>query len=187
VIPAATLGATTGKNTYQGCRAAGGDLDGDGKVEFIAVFEGPSNTLLVRNQNGAPQVRTNALGAAYTGSTSIAVADWNGDKKADVFLGRLTALDSLPPVFIYDGAKVMANTTLPTPAIFYPIKNSAYRTGIYVATHDLSGDGLPELLAKVSTTAGYSVYVAKLGPTFTSIWRNSFEPPGTLPAGGPIG
>jgi hypothetical protein len=64
--------------------------------------------------------------------------------------------------------------------------NSIYNTGIYIAAHDLSGDGIPELLAKLSTTGGYSTYVARMGPNFTSHWLNQFEPPGTLPAGGPI-
>jgi len=90
-------------------------------------------------------------------------------------------------VFIYDGAKVMASSVLPTPAITYPITGSVYNTGIYVAAHDLSLDGIPELMAKLSTTGGYSMYVARKGPTFTSLWMNTFEPPGTLPGGGPIG
>ena len=180
------LGTFTGKNTYTGCRAAGGDLDGDGRDELIVVFEGPSNALVIRNSVKGYQLRYNALGAGYTGSTSIAAADVNGDKKAEVFLGRLTGTDKLPPVFMYDGAKVWANSTLPTPAITYPITNSIYNTGIYVAAHDLSGDGIPELMAKLSTTGGYSMYVARQGPTFTSLWRNQMEPPGNLPAGGPI-
>lgn len=179
------LGYFTGKNTYNGCRTAGGDLDGDGRDELIAVFEGPSNTLLIRNWVKGYAVRNNALGAGYTGSTSIAAADVNGDKKAELFLGRLTALDKVPPVFIYDGAKVLTNTALPTPTITYPIQSSIYNTGIYVAVHDLSGDGVPELLAKLSTTGGYSMYVALMGPFFTSLWINQFEP-GTLPGGGPI-
>ena len=41
-------------------------------------------------------------------------------------------------------------------------------------------------MAKLSTTGGLSSYVALTGPTFTSLWRNQMEPPGTLPAGGPI-
>jgi FG-GAP-like repeat len=180
------IGRVTGKATYNGCRATGGDLDGDGKDELIAVFEGPANALMVRLPSSGAFVRWNALGAGYTGSTSIAAADVNGDKKAEVFLGRLTGTDKLPPVFMYDGAKVWANGTLPTPAITYPITNSIYNTGIYVAAHDLSLDGIPELMAKLSTTGGNSMYVARQGPTFTSLWMNTFEPPGNLPAGGPI-
>ena len=87
---------------------------------------------------------------------------------------------------MYDGAKVWANSTLPTPAITYPITNSIYNTGIYVAARDLSLDGIPELMAKLSTTGGPSSYVALTGPTFTSLWRNQMEPPGNLPGGGPI-
>ena len=187
LIGSETLGLFTGKNSYNGCRVAGGDVDGDGKDELIAVFEGPANTLLVRSPGRIVLVRGNVLGAGYTGGTSIAAADVNGDKKAEVFLGRLTALDKMPPVFIYDGAKIMANSTLPTPTITYPITNSISNTGIYVAAHDLSLDGVPELLAKLSTTGGYSSYVARIGPSFTSLWLNRFESPGTLPAGGPIG
>jgi hypothetical protein len=80
----------------------------------------------------------------------------------------------------------MAGTTLPTPVITYPMTNSIYNTGIYIAAHDLSLDGVPELMAKLSTTGGVSSYVARKGPTFTSLWLNLMEP-GTLPAGGPIG
>jgi hypothetical protein len=136
------LGWVTGKNTYNGCRVAGGDLDRDGKDELLALFEGPSNALLIRNQYGGKHVRWNALGGGYTGQISIAAADVNGDKRAEVFLGRLTGLDKVPPVFMYDGAKVMASSVLPTPAITYPITNSIYNTGIYVAAHDLSLDGI---------------------------------------------
>ena len=89
-------------------------------------------------------------------------------------------------MFIYDGAKVMDSGVLPTPVITYPITGSIYNTGIHVAAHDLSLDGIPELMAKLSTTGGYSMYVARKGPTFTSLWMNTFEP-GMLPGGGPIG
>jgi hypothetical protein len=181
-----TLGNFTGKNSFQGCRVAGGDLDADGRDELLVIYEGPANTLLVRNLPKGNMLFTNALGVGYTGSTSIAAADVNGDKKAEIFLGRLTGTDKNPPVLVYDGGKAWANVELPAPWIFFPIQNSAYNTGVYVAAHDLSGDGIPEMLVKVSTTAGYSVYIAKQGPNFSSIWRNSFEP-GNLPAGGPIG
>lgn len=187
LIPSEGLGLVTGKNTYNGCRVAGGDLDGDGKDELIAAFEGPANALLVRKHGGGKFVRWNALNIGYNGQISVAAADVNGDKKAEIFLGRLTALDKLPPVRIYDGAAVMNSSTLPLPVMTYPITNSIYNTGIYVAARDVSGDGVADLLAKLSTTGGYSTYVVKEGPTFTIPWLNRAEPPETLPAGGPIG
>ena len=187
----ASLGKVTGKDSYNGCRVAGGDLDNDGKDEIITAFEGPANTLMVSKYTGALElasfVRPNALGAGYTGGISVAAADVNKDNKVEIFVGRVTGLDKLPPVRIYDGAAVMDNTTLPTPVITYPITSSIYNSGIYVAAHDLNGDGVPELLAKLSTTGGNSMYVARMGPTFSSLWLNRFEPPGTLPGGGPIG
>ena len=186
LIPSTSLGYYTGQNTYNGCRVAGGEVDGDGKDELIAAFEGPANALLIRKGSGGTMIRWNALGAGYTGQISVAAADVNGDKKAEIFLGRLTALDKMPPVRIYDGAGVMNSSTLPLPFITYPITNSIYNTGIYVGARDLSGDGIAELLAKLSTTGGYSSYVAREGPTFTIPWLNRAEPPETLPAGGPI-
>ena len=184
--PPTGLGFYTGKNTYNGCRVAGGDVDGDGKDDLIAVFEGPSNALLIATSSSGTKIRWNAFGAGYTGQISVAAADVNGDKKAEIFLGRLTALDKMPPVRIYDGAGVINSSALPLPFITYPITNSIYNTGIYVGARDLTGDGIPELLAKLSTTGGYSAFVAKEGPTFTIPWLNRAEPPETLPAGGPI-
>ena len=187
VLGQETLGTFTGKNSYNGCRVSGGDLDGDGKDELIAAFEGPANTLVVRNlAKNSNIVRSNALGAGYMGQISVAAADVTGDKKTEIFLGRLTGSDKLPPVFMYNGSSVLANSTLPTPAIMYPIMNSIYNTGVYIAARDLSGDGIPELLAKMSTTGGPSTYVARMGPSFTTLWLNRTEP-GPLPGGGPIG
>ena len=187
VIGQETLGSLAGKNSYNGCRVAGGDVDGDGKDELIAAFEGPANTLVVRNiAKNTNLARSNALNAGYMGGISVAAADVTGDKKAEIFLGRLTGLDKLPPVFMYNGAAVLMNSTLPTPAIMYPITNSISNTGVYIAARDLSGDGIPELLAKMSTTGGPSTYVARMGPTFTTLWLNRTEP-GSLRSGGPIG
>jgi uncharacterized protein YfaP (DUF2135 family) len=187
----ASLGTVTGKISYNGCRVAGGDLDNDGKDEIITAFEGPANTLMVSKYTGAMElasfVRPNAMYIGYNGQISVAAADVNGDKKAEIFLGRLTGVDRYPGVRIFDGAAVMDNTTLPLPVVTYPIMSSIYNSGIYVAAHDLNGDGVPELLAKLSTTGGYSMYVARKGPTFSSLYLNTFEPPGTLPGGGPIG
>jgi hypothetical protein len=187
VKPSTGLGNLTGQHTYNGCRVAGGDVTGDGKDEMAVIFEGPNNTLWVHDPAGNNVLRAKPLGVYYTGTISVAVADAGGDGKAEVFLGRMLASDKLPPVSIFDGAALMSSSTLPVPTMKYPLTGSIYNTGLHIAARDLSGDGLAELLVKPTTTGGNSMFVVRMGSTFTSIWVNTMEPPGNLPGGGPIG
>jgi hypothetical protein len=181
------LGFFTGQHTYNGCRVAGGDVTGDGKDEMVVIFEGPNNTLWVHDHAGMNVLRSKPLGSGYAGTISVAVGDRGGDGKAEVFLGRMLASDKVPGVSIFDGAALMSSSTLPVATVTFPITNSIYNSGVYIAARDLNGDGLTELLAKLTTTGGNSTYVARIGSAFTSLWLNRTEQPGNLPGGGPIG
>jgi len=185
--PSTTLGWLTGTDSYNGCRVAGGDVTGDHRDEMVVVFEGPLNTLWVHNPIGNSILRSKPLGNTYTGAISVAVGDAGGDGKAEVFLGRMASTDANPPVLIFDGAKLMSSNNLPNPAITYPYTGSTSNTGIYIAAHNLNGDAFTELLAKPTTTGGFSMYAVKMGPSFTDLWLKKFEQPGNIPAGGPIG
>ena len=75
-----------------GCHIAGGDVNGDGKDEMLAEFDGQIGSLSVYDH--ANQLRLgviNALGNDYHGQMSIAMGDVNGDRKHDIILAPLTA------------------------------------------------------------------------------------------------
>jgi hypothetical protein len=182
-----TLGLITGTNSYEGCHVAGGDVTGDNKDEAVVVFDGTNNALLVQDytgKHGSP-LRKKPFGSTYTASMSVAVGDRNGDGYAEVFLGRLSSEDKMPPVRMFDGLALITDYYLPTPTILYPINSLTY-TGVWVGARDISGDGRMELLAKPRSTYGTSSYQALMGPEFTVPWLNRVEP-SNVPAGGPIG
>ena len=183
-----TLGFVTGTNTFEGCRVAGGDVTGDKKDEIVVIFDGPQNTLLVEDPSFkyGTFIRKKPFGGTYTGYASLAVADMNGDGKAEVLLGRLAAMDTKPPVRIFDGAALIDNSYLPVPTIVYPMTNSTSATGIHIGARDIDGDGVPEVLAKPTTAYSASQYVALMAPTFTLPWLNRLEQPGNIISGGPI-
>jgi hypothetical protein len=182
-----TLGGFTGTSHFGGCHVAGGDVTGDGKDEAVVIFDGTTNALLVADYTGkyGSRIRKMPFGSAYTGSMSVAVGDRNGDGYAEVFLGRLSSEDKLPPVKIFDGYRLITESYLPGATSVYPINNGNY-TGVWVGARDINGDGRIELLAKPRSTYGSSTYKALMGPDFLSPWLNRTEP-SNVSAGGPIG
>ena len=180
-----TLGWLTGTNTYAGCRVVGGDVTGDGKDETVVIFDGANGALLVQNHTGSSILRKKPFGSTYTGNLSLGVGDRNGDGKAEVFLGRLSSDDKLPPVKMFDGQALMNDYYLPTPTTMYPLNTGGY-TGVWVGARDINGDGKPELMVKPRSTYGTSSYKALMGPDFIVPWLNRTEP-SNIPAGGPIG
>ena len=131
------------------------------------------------------KVRKKPFGSTYTGFLSLGVGDRNGDGKAEVFLGRLSSDDKLPPVKIFDGQAIITEYYLPTPTTMYPLNTGGY-TGVWVGARDIDGDGRPEMLVKPRSTYGTSSYKALMGPDFIVPWLNRTEP-SNIPAGGPIG
>ena len=180
-----TLGLLTGTNTYAGCRVVGGDVTGDGKDESVVIFDGANSTLLVYDHSHSSILRKKPFGSTYTGNLSLGVGDRNGDGKAEVFLGRLSSDDKLPPVKMFDGQALMNDYYLPTPTTMYPLNTGGY-TGVWVGARDINGDGKPELMVKPRSTYGTSSYKALMGPDFIVPWLNRTEP-SNIPAGGPIG
>ena len=187
VMSSTTLGTLGRQKTYDGCRVAGGDVTGDGKDEAVIFFDGPNNALVVADLTGkyGYRVRTQAMGATYTGAASVAVGDRYGDGKAEVFLGRLAAIDKYPMVRVFDGAALISSPTLPIASFLYPTSTGG-PTGLWVAVRDLNGDGVPEVLSKPTLQWSLSTYVGKTGPSFVGFWLNRTEP-GNIIAGGSIG
>ena len=168
-----------------GCHIAGGDMNGDGKAEMLAEFDGQIGSLSLYDHGN--QVRKgviNALGNDYHGQMSIAMGDVNGDKMADIILAPLTATSNAPVVSVFDGTKFVHSTPLTKLVSFTPY-TLWWKTGVHVAARDIHGDGLVEIFTKATVTP-YSELGVLTAPTFTSWLFYMFEP-GNIPAGGGIG
>ena len=168
-----------------GCHIAGGDINGDGKDEMVAEFDGQIGGLTLYDH--ANQLRfgvVNPLGNDYHGQMSIALGDVNGDKKDDIILAPLTPTSNAPVVSVFDGTKVQNSTPLTKLTSFTPY-TLWWKSGVHVAAHDIKGDGVVEILTK-PTNEAYSSMASWVAPSFTS-WLFFMNEPGNLPAGGGIG
>lgn len=123
------------------------DLNGDGKLDLVVPSGGTSATISVLLGNGdgtfaSPIVYTSNLLSIY--SSSIAVADFNGDGKLDLAL-----TDSQAPS--NDVAIVLGNGdgTFQSPPLLY----SAGLLPTAVISLDMNGDGKPDL----AVAGGYGV------------------------------
>jgi len=169
-----------------GCRIAGGDINGDGKDDVIATFDGTSNALVIADAATRKiQSWDSPYGIGYKGEMSVASGDANGDGKAEVMLGQITLPSSPPQVLVYDGAKISLEAFLPIPALVTPIK-WWWSTGVTLASRDVDGDGLADLLVKPTNGGGYSAWGVWKAPSFAThtLWMTEWSVTGN---GGPIG
>jgi hypothetical protein len=169
-----------------GCHIAGGDIDGDGKAEIVAQFDGQNNILVVTNlRDYKTRMFPSPLGWQYSGDASVSLGDVSGDGVSDVVMGFLQ--DSAV-VRVFDGSKLLGSQY---PTLIKSFKPLYYwqGTGVDVAVHDLNDDGVADLLYKPMKSIPFGFYSAVgafSGPSFGSqlLW---FLELGNLAPGGPIG
>jgi len=185
VIDWSTLfGGSTGQWANAGCDVDGGDVNGDGKDEWIVKFDGSWNTIVVRDEANKKSMLFWSPWNSYYGSTSLAVGDVNGDKHADIILAPRLAIVNNPEVWVMDGSKVQEYQPLVKLMKFTPF-SFWWKTGVQLAVRDIRGDGVVEILTKPTVTP-YSELGALTGPTFLN-WLFYLIEPGNIPAGGGIG
>ena len=155
-----------------GVRVAIGDVNGDGQDDVIAatgpgvtpivkVFDGSSGNLIKRfaaniprvpnaeNSWYASQMRGGSVASApFLGGIFVASADLNGDGKAEIITG--CGAGSIPLVSVFNG---MTGQQLRSFVCGSPSTTS----GIRVATGDLDGDGMAEIIVAASTGQGARV------------------------------
>jgi len=178
-------GTGTGWRT-SGCRIAGGDINGDGKDDVIATFDGTPNALLIADAaTRTIQAWDSPYGIGYKGEMSVASGDANGDGKAEVMLGQITSYSGSPQVLVYDGAKISLQAFLPIPALVKPI-NWWWATGLTLASRDFDDDGRADLLVKPTNGFGSSSFGVWMAPSFATytLWKTESAVTGN---GGPIG
>jgi hypothetical protein len=134
-----------------------GDFNGDGRPD-VAVAGSDGSLTVVRNtgtrtdpSNGVAYPTFSSPNAYYFGSpaSAVAVADFNGDGKADIAIGQ----DGVVSVFWGNG-----NGTFQIPANF-AVGGDPYS----LAVADVNGDGKPDLVSANNTSDNVSVLLNKGG------------------------
>lgn len=151
------------ESTYLGgARVAAGDLDGDGRAEIVVAADvGGSGRVVVLSYTERPVIAifpppppsfyfapvASFFGiedANFRGGSSVAVADMNGDGRADLLVGA--GFGGGPRVAIYDGASVSKASPTRLVNDFFAMPEPAFRGGISIDAGDVDGDGRADLI-----------------------------------------
>lgn len=136
-----------------------GDLDGDGKAE-LAITAGFFGGPRVRIFQGGTFTQINDFfgidDVNFRGGTNAALADVNGDGKAD--LAVAAGAGGGPRVAVYDGTTLANAAPLRFRADFFAF-DASLRAGVYVAAGDITGDGKADLVFTSGLGGGPQVRV----------------------------
>lgn len=143
--------APLGELNDMGHAAAAGDIDGDGDLDiYVANIHGQADIgpyFVINNGAGGFAADTGRLPAAVARMqgqvyTTGVLADFNGDGKADLFLGSIGLDAGRPAVFWNDGAgRFSQKTDLPE------IATDKVRTYTGAVAADINGDGRLDIVA----------------------------------------
>jgi hypothetical protein len=137
-----------------GVFVAAGDVNGDGKADIITgpdEFSGPDvRVFYAGNVSGKPDKELLAYAQGFSGGVRVAAADVNGDGKADIITAP--GPSGSPDMRIFSGATLAKIGEF----LAYAVQ---FTGGVFVATGDVNGDKVPDIITGAGAGGGPEVRV----------------------------
>ncbi|HEV2567505.1 MAG TPA: FG-GAP-like repeat-containing protein [Sphingomonas sp.] len=125
-----------------GVNVAAGDINGDGVADLVTGHASGPHVRVFDGRTLKQHLAVDPFGAEFKGGISVAAGDVNGDGKADIITGAGPGAG--PHVRVFDGNGATTHA--------FDAFDAEFKGGVRVATGDLNGDGVAELI--VTAAAG---------------------------------
>lgn len=140
---------------------AAGDVDRDGKAELVisADMGGGPRVTVFKVQSGSLNVALDFIAfdnPAFRGGSRVSMADVNRDGAADLIIGA--GIGGGPRVSIYDGTSLLSGHQNRLVPDFFAL-DPALRSGVYVTSADVDGDGYSDILYSTGNSGGPRIRV----------------------------